>query len=77
MECEEHYTCRCPAYIDIREKYQDILGTTPSLSHLVTTTNFKKLGKYILELQKHRECLLKDLLVYHPTREQQLIMHSF
>ena len=77
VACEEHFTCRCPIYLNIREKTQDIIGTTLSLSHLMNLKNFKKLGKYILELKKHRENLLKDFLVYLPTHEQQLITHSF
>ena len=36
-----------------------------------------KLGKHILELKKHRENLLKDLLVYHPIHDQQPITHYF
>ena len=47
-------------------------GTTPSLSHIMNS-KFKKLGKYILELKKHKENLLKILLVQHT----KLKPHSF
>ena len=55
VECEEHFTCRCPSYTKIREEYKEFLGSTPSLSQLMNTLDPKKLGKYLLDLQRYRE----------------------
>ena len=41
---EEHFTCRCLAYVHIREKYKDILSTTPSLLHMINTKKFQMFG---------------------------------
>ena len=30
VEDEENFTCRCPSYVEIRENYDDILGSSPS-----------------------------------------------
>ena len=51
--------------MDIKGKYKDILGTIPYLSHIMNSTKFKKPGKYTLELKKHKESFLKNLLVHH------------
>jgi hypothetical protein len=43
------------AFVDIREKYNDILVTTFSIPWIINFTNNMKLGKYILELEEYRE----------------------
>ena len=58
---EYHFTCKCPTYAEIREKYQDILGPSPTLSKLLDTLDIKKLGIYILELKQHRENKLQNI----------------
>ena len=45
----------------LREKYQDILGSSPTLPKLLDTIDMKKLGRYILELKQHRENKLQNV----------------
>ena len=49
------------ASVEIRAKYQDIPGPSPTLSKLLDTLDIKKLGKYILELKQHRENKLQNV----------------
>ena len=30
IEDEYHFTCKCPPYVKLREKYRDILGPSPN-----------------------------------------------
>ena len=39
--------------IEIRTKYQDILGPSPTISKLLDTLVIKKLERFILELKQH------------------------
>ena len=61
IEDEYHFTCKCPTYAEIRAKYQDILGSSPTLPKLLDTLDIKKLGRYILELKQHRENKLQNV----------------
>ena len=58
---EYHVTCKCPSYAEIRAKYKDILGPSPTLSKLLDTPDIKRLGRYILELKQHREDKLQSV----------------
>ena len=51
----------CIIYAEIRAKYQDILGPSPTLPKLLDTLDIKKLGKYILELKQYRENKLQNV----------------
>ena len=42
-------------------KYQDILGSSPTLPKLLDTLDIKKLGKYILALKQHRDNELQNV----------------
>ena len=55
---EYHFTCKSPTYAEIREKYQDILGSSHTLPKLL---NIKKLGRYTIELKQHRENKLQNV----------------
>ena len=46
IDDEHHFTCKCPTYVEIRAKYQDILGPSPTLSKLLDTLDIEKLGRY-------------------------------
>ena len=61
IEDEYHFTCKCPTYAEIRAKYQDIPGPSPTLSTLLDTPNVKRLGRYILDLKQHRENKLQSV----------------
>ena len=61
VEDDYHFTCKCSTYINIREKYKDILGPSPTLSQLLDTSDIKTLGMYILELKRHRENKLQNV----------------
>ena len=61
IEDEYHFTCKCPTYAEIRAKYQDILGPSPTLSKVLDTPDIKRLGRYILELKQHREDKLQSV----------------
>ena len=58
---DEYFTCKSPTYAEIRAKYQDILGPSPTLSKLLDTPDIKRLGRYILELKQHREDKLQSV----------------
>ena len=60
IEDEYHFTCKCPTYVEIREKYQDILGPSFTLSKLIDTQDIKILGRYILEQKQHIENKLQN-----------------
>ena len=60
IEDEYHFTCKCPSYAEIRAKYQDILGPSPTLSKVLDTPDIKRLGKYILEVKQHGENTLQN-----------------
>ena len=60
VEDDYHFTCKCSTYINIREKYKDILGPSLTLSQLLDTSHIKTLGMYILELKRHRENKLQN-----------------
>ena len=55
------FTCKCPTYTEIRAKYRDILGSSPTLPTLLNTLDIDKLGRYILELKQHRENKLQNV----------------
>ena len=55
IEDEYHFTYKCPTYIEIREKCQDILGPSLTLSKILDTPDIKTLGRYILEQKQHGE----------------------
>ena len=79
VEDEEHFTCRCPSYVEIRENYKDILGSSPILSQVLNTSNVKKLGRYLLELKRHRESKLHNPLLIrnHSKPDHHLITDFF
>lgn len=60
VECEEHYVCRCTAYRDIRERHPSLFSDHPTLRQLLHTADQRRLGAFLLEIQRHRERALQE-----------------
>eukprot|EP00250_Pteridium_aquilinum_P022390 c25367_g1_i1 orf=2-550(-) len=58
VESEEHYTCRCSAYTDIRERYPTLFTGSPTLREIMDTEDPRRLGQFLLDIQRHREEML-------------------
>ena len=59
VESEEHYVCRCRAYDDIRGRYESLFRGQPTLREIMHSRDQRQLGRYLLEIQRHRETLLQ------------------
>lgn len=60
VECEEHYVCRCTAYRDIRERHPSLFSDHPTLRQLLHTADQRRLGAFLLEIQRRRERALQE-----------------
>ena len=77
IEDEYHFTCKCPTYAEIRAKYQDILGPSPTLSKLLDAPDIKRLGRYIIEIKQHRENMLQKVNHNHSNIHQHVTNETF
>ena len=65
IECEEHFICRCRAYEDIRDRYETLFRGQPTLREIMDCRDQRQLGRFILQIQSHRDTVL------HPSDEVQ------
>ena len=65
IECEGHFICRCRAYEDIRDRYETLFRGQPTLREIMDRRDQRQLGRFILEIQSHRDTVL------HPPEEVQ------
>ena len=61
VESEEHYVCRCPAYRGIRERYSSLFSEHLTLQQLLQTSDQRRLGTFLLDIQRHRERALQEM----------------
>lgn len=59
VESEEHYVCRCRAYTAIRERYPILFREPHSLRQIFEAADQRILGRFILDIQRHRETSLQ------------------
>ncbi|KAH7387052.1 hypothetical protein KP509_16G002600 [Ceratopteris richardii] len=65
VEDEEHYTCRCQAYEDIRDRYPQLFRGPREIRALLGTEDQRPLGRFLVELQHHRASLLQQRMEIH------------
>lgn len=65
VESEEHFVCRCSAYADIRGRYESLFRGQPTLREIMASRDQRQLGRYLIEIQRHR-----DMLLLPPTEPQ-------
>ena len=59
VESEEHFVCRCRAYAQIRGKYETLFRGHPTLGEIMDSRDQRQLGRFLLEIQSHRDTLLQ------------------
>ena len=72
VESEEHYICRCKAYTDIRERYPTLFAGSPTLRVVMDTQDPRRLGEFLLDIQRHREGILTTHSILGEARQTQL-----
>ncbi|KAH6557133.1 hypothetical protein KP509_1Z132300 [Ceratopteris richardii] len=65
VEDEEHYTCRCQAYEDIRDRYPHLFRGPREIRALLGTEDQRPLGRFLVELQRRRASLLQQRMDIH------------
>lgn len=59
VESEEHFVCRCRAYAQIRDRYETLFRGHPTLREIMDSRDQRQLGRFLLEIQSHRDTLLQ------------------
>ena len=59
VESEEHFVCQCRAYAEIRDRYEALFGGQPTLREVMDSRDQRQLGRFLLEIQSHRDALLQ------------------
>ncbi|MCO5584502.1 hypothetical protein L7F22_038430 [Adiantum nelumboides] len=72
VESEEHYVCSCRAYHDIRSHYTALFSGQPALRELMESRDQRQLGRFLLEIQRHR-----DLMLQSPSGDRQSKLTDF
>ncbi|MCO5581339.1 hypothetical protein L7F22_035220 [Adiantum nelumboides] len=60
VESEEHYVCNCRAYHGIRSHYTALFSRQPTLRELMESRDQRQLGRFLLEIQRHRDMMLQS-----------------
>ncbi|MCO5547983.1 hypothetical protein L7F22_001438 [Adiantum nelumboides] len=60
VESEEHYVCSCRAYHGIRSHYTALFLGQPTLRELMESRDQRQLGRFLLEIQRHRDMMLQS-----------------
>ncbi|KAH6558407.1 hypothetical protein KP509_1Z065800 [Ceratopteris richardii] len=77
VEDEEHYTCRCQAYEDIRDRYPQLFRGPREIRALLGTEDQRPLGRFLVELQRRRGSLLQQQMEIHLAPPLRLILQIF
>ncbi|MCO5548634.1 hypothetical protein L7F22_002094 [Adiantum nelumboides] len=60
VECESHFLCRCPHYMEIRSRYPTLFDKPEaSLQTVMTSLDQRLLGRLLMEMYQHRERALQ------------------
>ena len=51
--------CRCRAYAQIRDRYEALFRGHPTLREIMDSRDQRQLGRFLLEIQSHRDTLLQ------------------
>ncbi|KAH6554830.1 hypothetical protein KP509_1Z303800 [Ceratopteris richardii] len=77
MEDEEHFVCRCSAYDGIRGRYETLFAGQPTLREIMDSRDQRQLGRFLLEIQSHRDSLLQPTVALHTGGRQSQLTDFF
>ena len=77
VESEEHFVCRCRAYDQIRDRYEALFSGQPTLREIMDSRDQRQLGRFLLEIQSHRDTLLQTHAATQSEGTQSQITDSF
>ena len=63
IEDEEHFVCRCRAYDGIRGRYEALFTGQPTLREIMASRDQRQLGRFLVEIQRHRDTILQTTTV--------------
>ncbi|KAH7443347.1 hypothetical protein KP509_02G030300 [Ceratopteris richardii] len=77
IEDEEHFVCRCSAYDGIRGRYGTLFTGQPTLREIMDSRDQRQLGRFLLEIQSHRDSLLQPTVAAHTGGRQSQFTEFF
>ena len=70
VESEEHFVCPWRAYTEIRGRYEALFKGEPTLREIMDSRDQRQLGRFLLEIQSHRDTLLQSHVATQPEGRQ-------